>query len=342
MLSNAIPVFLCCLFFSVPVFACETDGFPCLVGDAETQFFDEAGQPIDKYFTWAGWRFSDDARDRKNWTIINDWVGMEKSRQTALMRQKVAALIGTNDFTLSEGVSCYTNLTCLYFETGVKLGLHYNDHETLEREVGIASEMFLTYKAAINNAMVDLPDFGEQNGAYENNFGQRLFSDQMWRRAVDLFFPTHIHIAEDTIKTLRAYYWSVSDLENATFLEQFAAQHGWPVEGLVGAKIAGRIWLLVQHADRAPDFQISSLKRMEALLEQQMGVRDEMKWQYAYLYDRVQRALDRPQRYGTQLECREGHFFSQRLEDEEQLDNWRAEMGMEPVADYIAMFPTPC
>ena len=55
---------------------------------------------------------------------------------------------------------------------------------------------------------------------------------------------------------------------------------------------------------------------------------------YALLYDRVAESEGRPQRYGSQDACVAGRLTLHPLEDPERVDIWRAEMGLEPLADY--------
>lgn len=53
---------------------------------------------------------------------------------------------------------------------------------------------------------------------------------------------------------------------------------------------------------------------------------------YANLYDKVQKNLGRPQRYGTQLA---GNGKPYILENPEHLDEIRATMNLEPFAQYL-------
>jgi hypothetical protein len=57
---------------------------------------------------------------------------------------------------------------------------------------------------------------------------------------------------------------------------------------------------------------------------------------YALLYDRVAESEGRPQRYGSQDACVAGRLTLHPLEDPARVDIWRAEMGLEPLADYLS------
>lgn len=102
-----------------------------------------------------------------------------------------------------------------------------------------------------------------------------------------------------------------------------------------GPRIASHAWVLAQHADANPDFQQEVLERMRPYLEDG-GVRPR---DYAYLFDRVAVNQGRPQRYGTQPEgeCNADRSLSPKpLEDPTAVDQLRAELGMEPMADAMA------
>jgi hypothetical protein len=123
------------------------------------------------------------------------------------------------------------------------------------------------------------------------------------------------------------------DHDNTEWLKGVVAEHGWPRISEVGKEAAGKAWLLVQHADADPLFQLQALRLMEPLV-----AKGEVSQQnYAYLYDRVMLKLAGKQRYGTQATCIEGRFRPQSLEDEARLDELRAEVGLDPEAKYLAM-----
>ena len=67
---------------------------------------------------------------------------------------------------------------------------------------------------------------------------------------------------------------------------------------------------------------------------------------YALLYDRVAETEGRPQRFGSQDACIDGHRTLHTLENPDRVDEWRAQMGMEPLADYrarlIEMYGAAC
>ena len=119
------------------------------------------------------------------------------------------------------------------------------------------------------------------------------------------------------------------DVENTAWLKTHLEERDyvwWPISE-VGERVSFNIWLLVQHADRDPEFQRKVLRLMEPMVETgEVNGRN-----FAYLYDRV----NEPQRYGTQLMCIEGAFSPRPLADPARVDEFRKSVGLGPLADYI-------
>ena len=49
-----------------------------------------------------------------------------------------------------------------------------------------------------------------------------------------------------------------------------------------------------------------------------------------------------PQRYGTQGRCTDGEWGPDELEDPDRVDEWRADVGLDPLAEYKARFEGVC
>lgn len=120
------------------------------------------------------------------------------------------------------------------------------------------------------------------------------------------------------------------DRENREWLKTIVERHGWPGKTLVGIDGAHAAWLLVQHASADHEFQRDCLRRMEQCAAGEVANVD-----LAYLTDRVRLAEGKPQRYGTQLEIRDGRWQPRHVEDPENLDRRRREIGLPPIADYL-------
>jgi hypothetical protein len=122
------------------------------------------------------------------------------------------------------------------------------------------------------------------------------------------------------------------DRANTEWLKGVVAEHGWPKISEVGERAANQAWLLVQHADHDPVFQLEALRMMEPLVAQ----REVSPNDFAYLTDRVMLKLTGKQRYGTQFHCVDGRFAPLPIEDEAAVDRLRREAGMETQAENAA------
>lgn len=124
------------------------------------------------------------------------------------------------------------------------------------------------------------------------------------------------------------------DNANTARLKEIVDEFGWPGRSLVGERASRSAWLLAQHADQDVEFQKHALELMEAMPEGEINARD-----IAYLTDRVLVAERKKQRYGTQLECRNGELVGRTdIADEENVDERRAKVGMEPLDTYKRSF----
>lgn len=120
------------------------------------------------------------------------------------------------------------------------------------------------------------------------------------------------------------------DDANLPRITEIIDRYGWPGYALVGRRAASAAWLLVQHAPL--DLQ----ERALPLLRAAVAAGDADPANLAYLEDRVNVRNDRPQRYGTQTQVEGGEAAPYPLADPEHVDELRAEVGLEPLADYLA------
>ena len=123
--------------------------------------------------------------------------------------------------------------------------------------------------------------------------------------------------------------------QNLTRLKEIVAQVGWPTTSMVGTDGSEAAWLLVQHADSEPAFQLQVLTTLEPLVR----TGDISPKDYAYLYDRTHT----PQRYGTQGECDAGAVWHPRaIESGGEVDQRRAAIGLPPMRDYTGLMNKVC
>jgi hypothetical protein len=115
-------------------------------------------------------------------------------------------------------------------------------------------------------------------------------------------------------------------------MQEIIQRYGWPGRSLVGEDGAQAAWLLLQHADQVPEFQKQCLE----LLQTAVLANEASPAHLAYLTDRVRCHEGKPQVYGTQGQIMNGEVRIGEIEDRDHVDERRAEMGLEPLADYLA------
>jgi len=113
-------------------------------------------------------------------------------------------------------------------------------------------------------------------------------------------------------------------------LREIVNTYGWPGRTLVGTEAAGAAWLLTSHAVTDVPFQRQALELMKKL-----GTCEVENSHLAYLTDRVLLAEGKKQLYGSYpTRGPNGELIPQPIEDEPNLDRRRAELGLQPFAEY--------
>lgn len=165
------------------------------------------------------------------------------------------------------------------------------------------------------------------------------YAKQLWyMEATDQAYYDCIDLAEretgQDSPVVRAL-WKLKDLlnkKNQQDLEKLIESKGWPKISDVGESAADAAFLVIQHSD--PDKRQKYLPVIENLCKE-----NEASWQsYALMYDRIQTDSNKPQKYGTQVRFNEekNAYELFPLLDENKVDQWREEMGLEPLADYLS------
>lgn len=134
-----------------------------------------------------------------------------------------------------------------------------------------------------------------------------------------------------------------ADSSNLAYMRELVARIGWPDSERFGPDAASAAFVLVQHADRDPEFQARMLTEMTAAVERgEASARD-----LAFLIDRVRVKQGRPQVYGTQYDVARDslgnvvlgpdgrpRYVIPVVEDVEMLDSRRAAVGLNAWAAY--------
>ena len=119
---------------------------------------------------------------------------------------------------------------------------------------------------------------------------------------------------------------------NAGRLGAILEAHGWPGRSLVGEDASAAAWLVLQDAIGNPSLQRRGLTLMSAAA----ATGDVSPIHVAMLEDRIRSNEGKGQRYGTQLDWdAEGRLSPLPIEDEPNVDQRRAEIGLGPLAEDV-------
>ena len=123
-----------------------------------------------------------------------------------------------------------------------------------------------------------------------------------------------------------------SDRANRQWLAELLRNNNnrWPGKTMVGQAGAHAAWLIVQHSDDDPTFQMRCLSMMRAAAEGEVAMID-----IAFLTDEVLIARNEKQRYGTQVQMRNGTFRVAPVDDVDNLNARRAALGLETIEVYL-------
>ncbi len=159
-------------------------------------------------------------------------------------------------------------------------------------------------------------------------------------RMHDQAYYYHLEVAEQKLGRQSPVTRALWDLksrineDNKQRLLAILAEDGWPKRSEVGGSAAGAAFLVIQHAD------LATQKKYIGMLKEACEA-GEARWSgYALMYDRIEMREGRPQLYGSQVrqnpetEALEPHPIL----EPEKVNERRAEMGMEPLEDYLARF----
>ena len=170
-------------------------------------------------------------------------------------------------------------------------------------------------------------------------FKDIAYAKTLWRMsALDQAYYSDIEIVEKKIGANSSVAKDLWDLKrmindkNQSELAILIEQKGWPKISNVGNRAATTAFIIIQHSDL--EKQKKYLPTIEKLCREK-----EADWsEYALMYDRIQVSENKPQKYGSQVKYNEQtkSYELYPLEDETKVDQWRKEIGMIALADYVA------
>lgn len=165
------------------------------------------------------------------------------------------------------------------------------------------------------------------------------FAKELWDlKALDQAYYTEIRLAKKKIgreSSVVNALWKLKELQNETNrnrLELLIQKYGWPKISDVGATAASAAFLVIQHSDlQLQEKYLSVIKNLCAVNEADGQA-------YALMYDRIQIAKNKKQRFGSQVkyDSTKDKYELFPLENEIKVDQWRKELGLEPLNDYLA------
>ena len=176
----------------------------------------------------------------------------------------------------------------------------------------------------------------QERSAIASELLARLEQDQYYR-AFD-----YSTAADTTRRRMMREVTSV-DSANLAYIRQLVDSIGWPGGDRFGADAAHAAFMLVQHADRDPDFQARMLPQLTAAVERGEASPIDL----AYLVDRVRVKQGRPQVYGTQYDVAKDaagnvtagpdgklRYLIPVVVKPDELDARRAAAGLKPWSEY--------
>ncbi|MBS1683502.1 MAG: hypothetical protein JSS76_02035 [Bacteroidetes bacterium] len=173
--------------------------------------------------------------------------------------------------------------------------------------------------------------------AYKDvEYARKLWLMMAWDQA----YYDCLHIAQKKIGMASPVVKALWDLknrinsENQKQLEELIAAKGWPRISQVGERAATGAFLIIQHADT--DKQKKYIPVLEKLCkESEASLSD-----YALMYDRILIHEQKPQKYGSQVKYNEQteKYELYPLLDENKVDEWRKDVGLRPLAEYLSIW----
>lgn len=129
------------------------------------------------------------------------------------------------------------------------------------------------------------------------------------------------------------------DKANQEALLAMLPPEGWFYASKYGQEASSAAFLIVQHGN------LELWRRFVPVLEPLVAKGEVKGTEYALMFDRLALAEGRPQRYGSQMTCKNGKFVVNTLEDPERVEERRKAMGFKTTlleyVQYFANYP-PC
>ena len=179
------------------------------------------------------------------------------------------------------------------------------------------------------------------NIKFNNPYKDIEYAKKLWKmRALDQAYFTQVGIAarktgmkSSVVEALWDLKFMIQKMSQEELVE-LIADKGWPRIRDVGNEAAMAAYLVVMHS--GDGLQKKYLPDIKQRCEE-----NELSWErYALIYDRSLYNENKPQKYGTQTRYNEKANTEELypLEDESKVDEWRKEIGLEPLSAYLERF----
>lgn len=158
--------------------------------------------------------------------------------------------------------------------------------------------------------------------------------DQVGRRAFTVL--DFSALPADERQTAETLAWADINAVDKALLDELLTMvpvEGWFKKSVYGERAAGAAFLIIQHSD------LENWRRFVPVLEPLVAQGEVEGQSYGLMYDRLAINEGRPQRYGTQMTCKDGRWVVDTLEDPERVEQLRREMKFPwTLAEYEARF----
>ena len=135
-------------------------------------------------------------------------------------------------------------------------------------------------------------------------------------------------------KEMQEHYQKMfeKDSINTLKVSEIIDKYGWLGSEIVGNKGNLTLFLVIQHSDsRTQEKYLPIMK--EAARSGKVSKSD-----LAILEDRIEMNNKRPQIYGSQIQRVDGKFVIYQILDEENVNKRRADVGLEPLEEYVMLW----
>lgn len=127
-----------------------------------------------------------------------------------------------------------------------------------------------------------------------------------------------------------------TDVENTKYLKSIVSKFGWIDSTRFGAEASLTAFLIVQHSGDA-----SLMTATLPLIEKDVKEKRIDGQNFALLYDRLMLFMGKKQKYGTQVFKGEKSMIVLPCENKEKVDQFRNELGISSISQYLKMFGQP-